>query len=120
MLLGSQFCKFFDVQEWRKMGGGTAFMLCVCVCVCCVYTRSSEMGAANSAPNYSAFEEDSLMGGGGNNNNTGGTAIMQLTPTQSCSLHGWANPKRTLAWEDLVRNPRITLQKCIGEVHALF
>lgn len=49
---------------------------------------------------------------------TGGTAVLQLTPTQSCSLHGWANPKRTLAWEDLVRNPKITLKKCLDEVRA--
>ena len=103
-----------------KNGGkwGVALHLCIVCPYACVH--SSDMGAANSAQNYSVFEEDLLMaaGGGGNNNNTGGTAILQLTPTQSCSLHGWANPKRTLAWEDLVQNPKITLRKCIDEVHT--
>jgi hypothetical protein len=76
------------------------------------------MGVAASAPRKKMFAEmeadhaadNALVASG-----TGGTAILHLTPTQSCSLHGWANPKRTLAWEDVVRNPKITLRKCIDE-----
>lgn len=33
---------------------------------------------------------------------------------QSCTVHGWLNPKRTLHWDDLVRLPSATLQRCMG------
>ena len=35
-----------------------------------------------------------------------------LTPHQSCALHGWLNPRRTLRWEDVCINPAITVQRC--------
>ena len=57
------------------------------------------------------MDESSSSSGSG-----GGTAVvLQLTPAQSCSLHGWTNPKRTLSWQDVARNPRITLKRCMEE-----
>lgn len=47
------------------------------------------------------------------------TVILQLTPSQSCRVHGWTNPRRTLTWDDVVRNPGITVRKCVEEVPAL-
>lgn len=43
------------------------------------------------------------------------TAIIQLTPMQSCNLHGWTNPKRTLSWEDIKTSGSITLGKCLQQ-----
>ena len=42
-------------------------------------------------------------------------AILQLTPMQSCNIHGWSNPKRTLSWEDVAASHTITFQKCIQQ-----
>jgi hypothetical protein len=39
--------------------------------------------------------------------------FIQLEPLQSCILHGWANPRRTLSWEDVCKNKGITIQKCM-------
>lgn len=55
----------------------------------------------------------------GGSSSSSSTTILHLTPTQSCSLHGWSNPKRTLSWDDVARNPRITLQKCLQEVPCI-
>jgi len=38
---------------------------------------------------------------------------IHLQPLQSVHLHGWLNPKRTLHWDDMCHNPRITLDKCL-------
>lgn len=35
---------------------------------------------------------------------------LPLTPGQSCYLHGWLNPKTTLSWSDILKNPSMTLQ----------
>lgn len=36
---------------------------------------------------------------------------IQLTPTQSVSLHGWLKPRKVLTWADVVENEGITVQK---------
>ena len=41
------------------------------------------------------------------------TAPIQLTPLQSCRLHGWLNPRRTLYWEDVCSSSHITLSRCL-------
>lgn len=40
--------------------------------------------------------------------------FIQLTPMQSCALHGWTNPRRILTWDDLCKNPSLTIQKCLA------
>ena len=36
-----------------------------------------------------------------------------LAPLQSCQIHGWLNPKRTLDWDDMCHKSGITLRKCM-------
>lgn len=45
---------------------------------------------------------------------------VHLTPIQSCTLHGWLRPKRTLHWQDMCSNPALTIQGCLaaGLTHA--
>lgn len=38
---------------------------------------------------------------------------VHLTPLQSCQIHGWTNPRRILTWDDMCKNPALTIQKCI-------
>jgi hypothetical protein len=38
---------------------------------------------------------------------------VHLTPLQSCQLHGWTSPRRILTWEDLCKNPVLTIAKCV-------
>lgn len=40
-------------------------------------------------------------------------AVLFLTASQSCSLHGWSKPKRTLSWADVRSHPQITYQACL-------
>lgn len=40
-----------------------------------------------------------------------GLPFIHLTPLQSCSLHGWLNPKRTLHWDDVKDNPQLSVRK---------
>lgn len=42
-----------------------------------------------------------------------GIRFIHLTPMQSCALHGWTNPRRTLTWDDLCKNKSLTLKKCL-------
>jgi hypothetical protein len=35
-----------------------------------------------------------------------------LTAIQSCTIHGWLTPKRTLTWKDVCANKRITPSLC--------
>ncbi len=37
-----------------------------------------------------------------------------LTPLQSCTLHGWLNPRRTLHWDDVAKSKDMTLKKLMG------
>jgi hypothetical protein len=39
--------------------------------------------------------------------------VLLLEPIQSVTLHGWLSPKRTLVWEDVVRNDRITVERMV-------
>lgn len=39
--------------------------------------------------------------------------FIYLTPVQSCQIHGWTSPKRTLSWDDICKNPRLTVAKCM-------
>ena len=41
--------------------------------------------------------------------------IIQLSPVQSCNIHGWSNPKRTLSWSDVANNRRISFVLCIEQ-----
>jgi hypothetical protein len=43
----------------------------------------------------------------------GAPLLLYLTPVQSCNLHGWMKPKRTLSWEDIKASPALTLSKCL-------
>ena len=38
--------------------------------------------------------------------------FIPLAPVQSCQIHGWLNPKRTLDWNDICSNPAITVRGC--------
>lgn len=38
---------------------------------------------------------------------------LRLTPVQSCQIHGWLNPRRTLHWDDVVGNNHMTLSSLI-------
>lgn len=40
-------------------------------------------------------------------------SFVHLTPRQSCALHGWWTPKRTLHWDDVISNSTINLSKCL-------
>lgn len=41
-------------------------------------------------------------------------SFIHLTPRQSCSLHGWLQPKRTLHWDDVCSSDsQITLPRCL-------
>lgn len=73
------------------------------------------MGASSSSSSQDSGHYYNL-----HEDNCGGTAVLlPLTPTQSCSLHGWANPKRTLSWDDVARNHKITLRACVDQGIAL-
>ena len=39
---------------------------------------------------------------------------LRLTPGQACFIHGWANPKRTLSWEDIASCEHMTLQHLLA------
>jgi hypothetical protein len=46
--------------------------------------------------------------------------VLQLDPVQSCRIHGWMNPKRTLSWDDLCNggsggSKGLTLSRCLEE-----
>ena len=38
--------------------------------------------------------------------------FIPLAPVQSCQIHGWLNPKRTLDWNDICSNSAITVRCC--------
>jgi hypothetical protein len=42
---------------------------------------------------------------------------IQLDPIQSCRIHGWLNPKRTLSWDDLCSGScrGLTISRCLDE-----
>ena len=39
--------------------------------------------------------------------------FLVLAPMQSCVLHGWLNPRRTLHWDDICKSSSMTVQKCL-------
>lgn len=39
--------------------------------------------------------------------------FIHLTPVQSCRLHGWLNPRRTLDWDNICSNRQITAKLCM-------
>jgi hypothetical protein len=80
-------------------------------------TSSDTLAAAAPPPGY-----DSSMADGCADDSDGSedgstprapAAIIYLTPVQSCNLHGWMNPKRTLTWRDVKKSPNITLGRCL-------
>jgi len=87
------------------------------------HAMAASAGARGGGGHYSGiFNEDSMLASrldegllDSHNNNTHKTAIIQLTPVQSCNLHGWSNPKRTLSWTDVACNAKMTLAKCMEQ-----
>ncbi len=41
------------------------------------------------------------------------SSFIHLTPVQSCQIHGWLNPRRTLDWDSICSSPGITLKRCM-------
>lgn len=65
--------------------------------------KKSSMGQSTSLPAPSSSSNDEAA-----------AAAIFLTPSQSCTIHGWTNPKRTLTWKDIVSSSRnIQLDDCI-------
>lgn len=78
------------------------------------------MGVSQSMVSFENGDEDDghplVDVSGGKSESSSSNVILQLTPAQSCGLHGWTNPKRTLSWEDVARGRHITFGKCVEQV----
>lgn len=44
---------------------------------------------------------------------TEGGIPLFLTATQSCLVHGWTHPQRTLTWKQVRQNKDLTFQECL-------
>jgi hypothetical protein len=72
-------------------------------------TTTQRMGARQSAQQY-----EMLMTASNETDQLHQEAVpILLTPYQSCLLHGWANPKRMLTWNDMSTSKFLTFQLCL-------
>lgn len=94
-------------------------MCCTTYKCCWENGRSKNMGqSASTSSNAKTARLASIDEGfepANSHKDNGGNIIIQLNPVQSCNLHGWSNPKRTLSWEDVASSQRITFMQCLAQ-----
>jgi len=62
----------------------------------------------------SAHPPATVSASGTTNNSMRTLPSLLLTPLQSCTLHGWLNPRRSLHWDDVAKSKDMTLESLLS------